>query len=401
MLQKKRNQASSAMAELMGEVDAQFKNFRRGFNPGEVVRCKVVSVGDEFLVLDLNSKLEGIVYRIDLNPEAPMPAVGDTLPLYFVAMQEGAARFTARLSGSGAAVNQSIQSAFASGLPLEGTVDKEVNGGYEVSVSGQRAFCPYSQIDIMRARDSAATYIGQKMTFLVTEYDAEEHTLVVSRRAVLELDREAQRQTLIASLREGDIREGTVTSIMPFGVFVDCDGFEGLIPNKELSWDRTVKAEDIVKVGQRVTVCIMSLDWDGDRFSLSLRSVMKNPWDEFVEEFGPGQFLTVKVTKLMPFGAFAQVTPGVEGLIPVTKLGNGRRIAHPREVLKEGDSLDVQIESIDAEQRRISLTPVASLAANEAERKEAEEVSKIVSDNNQSSKKALGSFGSLLDNLKL
>ena len=400
MLQKK-NQRSTEMAALMGEVDASFKGFRKGFNPGEAVKCTVVSVGNEFLILNLNSKLEGIINRVDLNPEAPMPAVGDTLTLYFIAMQEGAARFTAKLSGSGAAVNQSIQSAYASKLPLEGVVEKEVNGGYEVTVGGQRAFCPYSQIDIMRTRDSAASYIGQRMTFLVSEYDPEEGAFVVSRRAVLELDREAQRMALIASLNEGDMREGTVTSIMPFGVFVDCGGFEGLIPNKELSWDRTLKAEDIVKVGQKVTVSVISIDWETDRFALSLRAVAKDPWDEFLEEYGVGQFLTAKVTKLMPFGAFAQLAPGVEGLIAISKLGNGRRIMHPREVLKEGETLDVQIEAVDAAQRRISLTPAASVAAEEAERKEAEDLANIVQEKNKAGKRALGSFGDLLDNLNL
>lgn len=357
-MQKKRAPSDVSMADLMGEIDAQFSGFRRGYNPGEAVRGVVVSVGPEFLVLDIHAKMEGIVSRLDLDPESPMPAVGDELDVYFVQMQDGAARLTPKLSGSGAAVDQSIRQAFESKLPLEGLVEKEVNGGYEVTVAGQRAFCPYSQIDLYRSRDNAATYIGQRMTFLVSEYEPEDHTLVVSHREVLERERAAKRDVLRAELKEGDVRAGVVTNIMPFGVFVDIGGLEGLIPLKELSWDRSKKPEDLVAVGQGVTVAVVAMDWEANRFTLSLRGTQTDPWTEFAEEYGVGQYLTVTVTKLMPFGAFAQIQPGVEGLIPISKLGGGRRIQHPREAVSEGDTLDVQIESMDPAQRRVSLKPV-------------------------------------------
>jgi small subunit ribosomal protein S1 len=287
-----------------------------------------------------------------------MPVVGDVLDVYFVGMKEGAALLTPSLSGSSAAVDQSIRQAFESKMSLEGLVEKECNGGYEVTVAGQRAFCPYSQIDLNRSRDNAATYIGQRMTFLVSEYEPEDHTLVVSHREVLERERASKREGLRAELKEGDVRAGVVTNIMPFGVFVDIGGVEGLIPLKELSWDRSKKPEDLVTVGQSVTVSIVALDWEANRFTLSLRSSQTDPWTEFAEEYGVGQYLTVTVTKLMPFGAFALIQPGVEGLIPISKLGGGRRILHPREAVSEGDKLDVQIESIDPAQRRVSLKPV-------------------------------------------
>ncbi len=346
------------MADLMGEIDAQLTTFRRGFHPGETVRGTVVSVGPEFLVLDIQAKMEGIVNRYDLDPEQPMPAVGDVLELYFVEMQGGAARMTSRLDGSGAAVDQSIRQAHESRMPLEGTVEKEVNGGFEVTIAGQRAFCPYSQIDLHRGDTPTESYVGQRLTFRVSEYEPQEHTLVVSRREVLEAERSARREALQAELKEGDIRTGVVRQIMPFGVFVDLGGADGLIPLKELSWDRTLDASDLVKVGQTVTVAILSLDWQANRIGLSLRGAQRDPWLEFAEEYGPGQYLTVTVTNLMPFGAFAQIEPGVEGLIPISKLGGGRRINHPREAVAEGDRLDVQIDSIDLERRRVSLKPV-------------------------------------------
>ena len=355
--QKKKSNGIS-MAELMGDIDAQFETFRRGFAPGEAVQCTVVSVGDENLVLDLNAKFEGFIPRADLDPDSPMPSTGDVLTLYFVSMQDGAARMTQRLSGAGAAVDKSILDAFQARLPLEGTVEKECNGGYEVTLCGQRAFCPYSQIDISRTREGAEAYIGRKFSFLVVEYDPEEHTLVVSRRALQEAERAARRDELRATLKEGDVREGVVTALMPFGAFVDIGGLEGLVPLKELSWDRTAKLEDILAVGQKVTVAILALNWDDNRFTLSLRAIETDPWTRFLESHGEGDELTVKVTKLMPFGAFAQLAPGVEGLIPISRLGNGRRLNHPREAVKEGDELFVSIESIDPESRRASLKPI-------------------------------------------
>lgn len=357
-MQKKSTGNGLSMADLMGEIDAQFEGFRRGYRPGEALKGTVVSVGPEFLVIDIHAKIEGIVQRIDLDPESPMPKEGDVLDLFFVEMQGGAARLTPHLGGAGAAVDQSIRQAFETKMPLEGTVEKEVNGGYEVTIAGQRAFCPYSQIDLFRTRDNAAAYLGQRMTFLVSEYEPEEHTLVVSHREVLERERAAKRDELKSSLNVGDVRTGVVTNLMPFGAFVDIGGIEGLIPLKELSWDRSAKPEDLVAVGQSVTVAIVAMDWEANRFTLSLRGTQTDPWTEFAAEYGVGQYLTVTITKLMPFGAFARIEAGVEGLIPISKLGGGRRISHPREAVSEGDTVDVQIESIDPENRRVSLKPV-------------------------------------------
>lgn len=347
------------MAELLDESSAQLNSFRKGFAPGERVRVTVLDVAAGYVTLDLGAKIAGFVNVVDLPEGQELPKPGDSLDLVFVEMKEGAARFTGKIStAAGAAVNESLRMAYDTKLPVEGTFEKEVKGGFEVTVCGERAFCPFSQIDLYRSpdRDNAAL-VGTKATFFVTEYDPEEHTLVVSRRAVLEKERDDRKAALRAELREGDLRDGTVTRIMPFGAFVDLGGVEGLIPLREISWDRNVKPEDILAPGQQVRVAVLSADWENEKFSLSLKSVQTNPWDEFVADFGPGQVVSGTVTKLMDFGAFIQLVPGVEGLIPIGRLGNGRRISHAREALTEGQPIDVKIESIDTERRRISLTP--------------------------------------------
>ena len=317
---KERTYDGPSMAELMGDVDAQLRKFRRGFSPGEAVQCKVVAVGDEFLMLDLNAKMQGVVYRMDLNGDASPPSVGDTLTLFFIGMQDGVGRFTANLSSPSA--------------------------------------------------------------------DA--------------LSAETKIEALKKALRVGDIREGKVSKIMPFGVFVDLGGMDGLIPNRELSWDREAKAEDILQAGQSVMVAVLEVDWESDHITLSLRSVQRDPWEAFVEDFGIGQYVTGKVTRLMPFGAFVQLAPGVEGLLPISALGDGRRLNHAREALKENETVDVRIEATDSAQRKIALILAATVAKEEAERQAALDASELVRKGNQvADGGALGSLGTFFNNVKI
>lgn len=355
MLVPKRTR-SSQMAELMDEIDAQMNTMRRGYDPGERISGTVLSVGPEVIVVDIHSKMQGFIERSQWKEGELLPKEGDVLDVYFVDVHEGAARLA--LGGAGSTVDQSIQQAFQTHLPIEGKIEKEINGGYEVQVAGQRAFCPYSQVSLHRRSESEASPIGQVLPFLVTEYEPQEHTLVVSHRALLEKERQAQRESLKATLTEGDVREGEVTSLMPFGVFVDIGGIEGLIPLREISWDRTVKPEDVVVVGQKVRVVVKSLNWETNRFSFSLRDVVADPWDDYAASIRVGDYVTGSVVKLMPFGAFVNLAPGVEGLVPISKLGAGRRINHPRECVSEGDALDCQVDSIDFEAKKLSLKVV-------------------------------------------
>ncbi len=342
----------------MGEIDVQLGSLRRGCNPGEKVKGFVVSIGQDYVVVDINAKMQGVIERTQWADEAEVPEVGEEVEAYFVDVSDGAARLVLGGSASAAAMNQSIQQAYLTKLPLEGKIEKEINGGYEVTIAGQRAFCPFSQVGLHRPAETDEKPIGRTMTFLVMEYDSRENSFVVSHRALLEKERAEKREGLKTELKEGDLREGIVTKIMPFGVFVDIGGIEGLIPLRELSWDRTVKAEEILKEGQGVKVAILTLDWEADRFSLSLRDTLVDPWKDYAEEFGIGSYVTGKVVKIMPFGVFVVLQPGVEGLVPISRLGGGRRISHPKECVSEGDTLDLQIESIDMEKKRISLKVV-------------------------------------------
>ena len=358
MLTSKRNQKSAEMAALLDEYEDKMNGLRRGFTPGEHVSGTVVSVGERVVTVDLNAKTPGVIDRSQFDPELPLPEPGDTIDAYFVALEDGAARLSLSGGAESDGSDEAIGAAYAAKLPLEGKYEKEVNGGYEVRVNGQRAFCPFSQVALHRPREGAPSPVGTTDTFLVIEYNPAEHTLVVSHRALEERDRDARRETLKASLFEGDFRNGVVTKVMPFGAFVDIGGIEGLIPSAEISWDRSVKPSDILHEGDEVQVKVRRVDWENNRFTFSLKDLAKDPWQEYCEDFSAGSWVTGRVVRLMPFGAFVQLVPGVDGLLPIASLGRGRHIVDPGEVVKVGEELDLKIESMDPVARRISLSLV-------------------------------------------
>ena len=217
-------------ADFAALLAASGMDYRRGFNPGEEVRATVVSTKGHYVVIDVGAKDEGVVPKEEfiLEDGTLRAKEGERLTVWFVGMRQGNLLFTARNKATGRG-DAALRQAFEAGTPIDGLVKGEVKGGYEVEVAGQRAFCPYSQMDLHRAKD-AAEYIGTKQTFLISEYGEDDRgsNLIVSRRALLERERNAKKGALLAELAEGQVREGTVTRVMDFGVFVDLGGaFDG------------------------------------------------------------------------------------------------------------------------------------------------------------------------------
>ena len=275
------------MAGFAALLDQQFKGFRKGFNPGDTVNARVVRVGEEYVTLDVNAKTVGLLPVSDVTDEEGDVTVkrGDMVEVSFVAMQKDAYLFAKADVAESAAivsVDQTIQRAFDGGLPLEGTVEKEVKGGYEVTVCGQRGFCPYSQIDRVRkpvAPGAENPYVGKKLQFVVQEYGTDDRgvNLIVSHRVVQERELAVAKDYLRDTLEEGQTLNGTVVKVLNFGAFVDLGGVEGLVPVREISWDKVVKPSDFVKEGDLVTVKIISLDWERERISLSIRQCQAKP----------------------------------------------------------------------------------------------------------------------------
>lgn len=325
--------------------------------PGDRIEAIVAGSSGENIFLDIGGKSEGVLKGSELldNEGNCTVTTGDKLKAFFVGRRGGEMIFTVRL-GSGRASLQELEDAFHAAIPVEGKVVKEIKGGFEIQVAGTRGFCPYSQVDIRRIEDSEE-YIEKILPFKVMEFGSKGRNIILSARAVIEAQREEQREELQQTLEEGMQVSGTVTSIQEFGAFVDLGGIDGLIPISELAWGQTEKVEDILSRGQQVEVVLKRLDWENGRISLSLRETTENPWARALDNYPPGTVHQGTVSRLTTFGAFITLEPGVDGLLHISKLGSGRRINHPREVVETGQSITVKIDAVDTEKKRISLIP--------------------------------------------
>jgi small subunit ribosomal protein S1 len=337
--------------------------------PGQKVSGRVLKVSAEWIFIDTSHKGEGVVDRkefLDLDGNVTVKE-GDTIAAYFLSSSHGEMRFTTRI-GSGASGSSQLEEAWQAGVPVEGMVEKEIKGGYEIKLGGTaRAFCPFSQMSLRRT-DNTESLIGTRLAFQITDYGEKGRNIVVSRRILLEEEQRRLKEEAQAGISEGQTVSGTVTSLQDFGAFVDIGGLEGLIPISEIGWTRVKDVRDVLSVGQQVQVVIKVIDREKDRISLSLKDTLADPWGQVAQMYPEGSFHTGTVARLATFGAFVTLVSGVDGLIHISKLGAGKRINHPREVLKEDETVEVKVESVDRANRRISLALAgAARAADEEE----------------------------------
>lgn len=363
---------------------------QKKLRPGDRVEATVAGVGGENVFLDVGGKSEGFIDAAELRDEEGNLRVkpGDRLHVHLLSDRGGELRFTTRI-GAAAASAKELADAFANEIPVEGVVKGEVKGGFEVTVAGTRAFCPYSQLDVRRIEDPES-YVGQRLTFKIIEYGNDGRNVVLSARVLIEEERERRREELRQSLHPGDTVRGTVSSLRDFGAFVDLGGIDGLIPISELSWGQVASAAEVLSLGQEVEVAIKELDWERNRVSLSLRATKDDPWDKAEQRYSPGSVHMGQVARLMQFGAFVTLEPGIDGLLHVSRLGGGRRINHPREAVEEGQEISVRIESLDRDKRRIALVPDDYVRAEEEERE------RVAEHRREEAPRSMGTFGDLL-----
>jgi small subunit ribosomal protein S1 len=282
--------------------------------------------------------------------EAP-PAVGETVEVVFDRYDKEEGLLV--MSRQGAAVAATWAN-LKKGLIVEARVTKTIKGGAEVEVNGIRGFLPISQIELAHV-ENAGDYVNQKLRCVVTEANAREKNLVVSRKELLEQERAAKREKTWAELEEGQTRTGVVRSIKPFGAFVDLGGVDGLILVQNLAWGRVNDPSEVVKTGQEVEVKVLTIDRNTQRISLGLKQLKESPWDTLKQRFHVGQYVSGKVTRLMEFGAFVELEPGIEGLIHLTELGP-RKVFRVKDVVQPEQQVDVRILKIEPELKRISLS---------------------------------------------
>jgi small subunit ribosomal protein S1 len=363
--------------------------------PGSKVEATVLKISKDWVFLDTGRKGEGVLDIKEVtDAEGNLTVqVGDKVTAWFISSRNNEMRFTTKIGGAGggSAGNAQLEEAYASGIPVDGVVEKEVKGGFEVKVAGSRAFCPFSQIALRRVEDTAAL-IGKHISFRITEYGENGRNIVVSHRALLEEEQQQQKEALKETLKVGDRVKGTVTSLRDFGAFLSIGAVEGLLPVSEVAWTRVNHVNEVLTVGQELEVVIKGIDWDKDRISFSLKDTLADPWEQAASAFPEGSYHNGKVARLTPFGAFVTLASGIDGLIHISKLGGGKRIQHPKEVVSEGQEVEVKVEGVDKEQRRISLS-LASVSRAEQEQKETMDAYRK---NSAEAPKGMGTLGDLL-----
>lgn len=367
--------------------------------PGQKVEAKVLKISGDWVFIDTGRKGEGVLDKKELlDKEGNLTvAEGDTVTAYFLSAGNNELRYTTKISGGGPAASAQLEEAWKSGIPVEGSVEKEIKGGYEVKVAGMRAFCPFSQMSLRRT-DNPAEFVGKQLSFRISEFGERGRNIIVSHRAILEEERRARKEALRETLKKGETVRGTVSSIRDFGAFVDIGGIEALIPVSEIAWGRVASVEERLSVGQEVEAVVKSVDWEKDKISLSLKETLADPWQQAAALFPEGSYHTGTVVRLAPFGAFVSLSENIDGLIHISKLGQGKRINHPRDAVTEGETIEVKVEAVDSAARKISLAPAGPARAADEEEKTMSSFRKTAATTSTTS---MGTLGDLLkDKLK-
>jgi len=330
------------------------------FKEGQTLEGRIVAIGPEVAFVDVGGKGEATIDVDELKDEDGdiEVSVGDLVQAVVVSVA-GGLQLSRRLA-RGAATNRQLEDAFRTGLPVEGKVEAEIKGGYDVRVARQRAFCPFSQIDIHRTEP--ASHIGKVYAFRITEYKDGGKNLVVSRRALLEEDQRAKAAEIRKSIVPGAIIKGRVASVREFGAFVDLGGgIQGLLHVSEMGWSRVTDPSALVKPGDDIVVNVLRVDPmkdDTQKISLSVKQLIEDPWSRVGGKYAVGQVHAGRVTRLTDFGAFVELEPGVEALAHAsTFTPSGRSKAWSGQVAP-GTTGPFEIVSIDLEKKRIGVALV-------------------------------------------
>ncbi len=341
--------------ELIPDYDSTFPEI----NEGQVVHGTVVRVDKDEVLVDIGYKSEGVIpvaelsIRRSVNP-ADEVSLGDEVDALVLTKEDADGRLI--LSKKRARFElawKNIERAAESGDPVTGRVIEVVKGGLILDL-GVRGFLPASLVDIRRVQD-LDEFLGQELRAKVIELNRSRNNVVLSRRAVLEEERKEQRQQILDRLQPGDVVEGQISNIVDFGAFVDLDGMDGLIHISELSWSHVNHPSEVLEIGQTVEVKVLDIDRERQRISLGLKQTQSDPWQQVLSSYNEGDVVEGTVTKVVTFGAFVEILPGVEGLVHISELAQ-HHVENPREVVSQGQPVNVKIIEIDGDRRRLSLS---------------------------------------------
>ncbi len=375
-------EVNKTMSEITNVEAVQEENFAelleqsiKTLNTGDKVIGIVTGIGNTEVQVDLGTKHAGYIPYDEVSNDPSVKAedilkVGDEIEVFVVRVndQEGTVQLSKKkLDGMKVWDDMAVWA--EEKTTVEGTITEENKGGLVANVKGIRVFIPASQSGIAKGGDMSAM-IGQTVGMKITEVNRARRRVIGSIRAVTSEERKASREKIWAEIEVGKKYHGVVKSLTSYGAFVDIGGVDGMVHVSELSWNRIKTPADVVKVGDEIDVFVISFDAEKHKISLGYKTAEMNPWNQFMTNYNVGDVVTAKVVKLMTFGAFAEIIPGVDGLIHISQIAD-RRIGKPEDVLSEGQEVQVKITDIDAENKRISLSIRAlleeSAPADEAE----------------------------------
>ncbi len=356
----------------MSEADEDFATLfeaseqAKRIEKGQTIDGLIVAIGPEVALVSVGGKSEAVIEIDELKDDEGKLAVaiGDRIQAMVVSTS-GGLKLSRKLA-LGAATARQLEDAFRAGLPVEGKVERAVKGGYEVRVARQRAFCPVSQIDTARNTDPAQ-HEGRVYQFRIIEYKEGGRNLVVSRRALLEEEQRAIADETRRSIVVGAVMTGRVTSVRDFGAFVDLGGgVQGLLHVSEMGWSRVSDASQTMNPGDEITVKVLRVDDEKQKIALGLKQLTDNPWSTVEARYEVGQVRTGRVTRVAQFGAFVELEPGIEGLIPLSETGVARDV-DLKKAFPVGANVEVVILEVDATAGRMRLSSQAVVQAKEVE----------------------------------
>jgi len=320
---------------------------------GQVVKGRVLQIGADSVFIDVQGKGEGLIARAELEGDdgTLQVTVGDEIEAT-VLSTDGEIRLSRKLL-KGAHARVMLEAAVDSGLPVEGRVAGVIKGGYEVTVAGLRAFCPFSQIDTRRVASSDA-FLGQVLEFRVTRYGENGRNIVLSRRQLLEEQAAKEAEETRKRIVPDAVLQGKVTSLADFGAFIDLGGIQGLVPLSELSHSRVGKPADRLSVGQEVSVKILKVDQQKGKITLSLKALEGDPWVTVAGQLRERQIVTGKIVRATDFGLFVELLPGVDGLLHMSEIPRSQQ-GQLKEAAAGGAEIGVMVLGIDPNRKRISL----------------------------------------------
>jgi small subunit ribosomal protein S1 len=351
--------SNGLLLEVDGKVVPNYAATMVAFNEGDVVKGKVVRIDKDEVLVDIGYKSEGVIPSHELSIRKSIdPAeeveLGEEIDALVLTKEDAEGRLV--LSKKRARFEKAwrrIEAAAESGQPVEGNVIEVVKGGLILDL-GVRGFLPASLVDIRRVHN-LDEFLGQTLECKVIELNRSRNNVVLSRRAVLEEERKEVREQILGRLQPGQVVDGKISNIVDFGAFVDLDGIDGLIHISELSWSHVNHPSEVVSIGDTVRIKVLDIDRDRQRISLGLKQTQEDPWQRVISTHRPGDVLEGTVTKVVAFGAFVEILPGVEGLVHISELAD-HHVESPSEVVEPDAKLNVKILEIDEERRRLSLS---------------------------------------------